>query len=1019
MKTSERLRNGLGALILVAALAALASAQEDSPTLQELQEKLQTNIQSLDVATLEETRQLIADVEKRTSALPARESWLPRLRMAQARMAVSALDPGELHTARGELKSLVEDVTAGDPVRLQALHSLFRDEIQQKTPSLETTAQLLSELELARQREPTLFQLLQFEAVRSLYEGAVTNAQSQQSPEKIAERLEMELQRLADQLQEQGVLPSVTQLLQFGQVAIAEGQRDDARLESALSSLQPVIDSAEVADIWRMLYFNKWAEQHIRRRRYTEAFQALSRMSGLALRLNELAIYAVAQTQLGHLSLRMGDYAEAKRILEAADLQNIYSQITDMDKVCTWKVNRAKALEGESALFPARTLLEEAAKAAESAQNSTELQTLVRNNLGVNYYLAGELETATALLTDNLQQKELASVNPISLAESRINLGWIALASSNPAAAQRHFQTAADMVQQAANEQHPRFAEALSCAARASAQLGNHAKAQAQIRQAEQLSFAQTLSYLATSWSAQDRLAIVQEARVHPESIAWPGVFDTFLELAPQIGIRPDEQYQVVTRWKGMLETFESRDRSAIPKETREAEARLSAQLRDAYFRKVPLAQRGRLQAEIRSLEEELRNIRRILRPTTTSSETLATPAASTPGATSPQRPTRLPLRAGQAVLDIVQFRKYRHPTPTAFGADKEFLGYVTLPDGKCHRVSLGGGDELEALIGQWRDAITSESPEERELADKVAMRVQRPLLELIPRVERLIIRSDGATYLLPWCALPGVQQKKFWIENVLIETVRTFHQPQELQKKKSPNERPTILLVGNVDYGKSGAQLGALPNSLREIQTVRSIFAKANPNADVVQLEQDQASEEELIKQMPARQFIHLATHGYFLRRESSDAFSISGVTTLLNSGIIVAPPQKSDGLYDEYLSAAEIAPLDLSAAELVMLSACETGLGKFRAGQGIEGLVTSFQNAGARRVISSLWKVEDYSAALVSENFYRHLWTGHATNYAAALRSAQLDLLRSDDVHLQTPVAWAGFVISSIAPE
>ena len=1000
------------------------AGQERAAELDELEAKLLGVIRSTNADKLTTARYLIDEIEKQTSELTGEESWPHRLLIANVRAELGVLDAAEVPIARKLLEALIDEIPAGEPDRLDALYALFTARAHQGESPVEVIASLLNELTIARKDEPLLFEQRQFAVIRVVYEQALSKVVAAEEYRAAAEQLELELKELSGRLQEREVLPGIAQLLQFGVVAFAEMRSDDARLESALTALQPAVESEEVGEMWRALYWNKWFEQHIRRRRYAEAFEASHRMLQSAVLVGSGEVYAIAQSQLGYLSLRMGDYAAAKRILSSDFLRQFYAQTDDVTKICTWKVNLAKALEGEAALFPSRALLEEAEQAAAASNGNKDLQFLVHNNLGLNYYLGGEFEKAAQLLTDNFLQQSQATASEISLAESRVNLGWVALARGEAAAALEQFSTAAEMVRKAAGKKHPRFSEALSCAARAATSLGNRARALSMIQEAEALSFTNTVEHLQTSWSAQDRLTIVQEARVHPESVAWPGVFDTFLELAPHLNISPEQQHRVVMRWKGMLDAFEKRDRVAVPQETRDAEAKLHAALREAYFRRVPLAQRSRVQNEIRSLEDELRRIRRILRPAQ-ADEAVNGSGALITDATEPQEPTSSPqiqLRPGEVLLDIIQVRKYRTPTPTTFGAESEFLGFLTLPDGSCHRFSLGRGDQLEALVEQWRQAIIDESPDERQLAQQVAKAVQQPILQLMPQFERLIVRGDGVTYLLPWCALPGVERKTFWIENVVVELVRGLDRQKDNDRiADGEHERTAVggqtglLLVGNVDYGKTDSQWEKLPNTVEEIRAVRSLFSQRFPDGKIVQLENVEACEAELIEHMPNKPFIHLATHGYFLRRESSDAFSITGATSLLNSGIVVAAPQEEDSHFDQYLSAAEIVPLDLSATELVMLSACETGLGKFRAGQGIEGLVTSFQNAGARRVISSLWKVHDHPTAIISQRLYTHLWAEPADSYASALRRAQLDLINSSDAELKSPVAWAGFVISS----
>jgi CHAT domain-containing protein len=86
----------------------------------------------------------------------------------------------------------------------------------------------------------------------------------------------------------------------------------------------------------------------------------------------------------------------------------------------------------------------------------------------------------------------------------------------------------------------------------------------------------------------------------------------------------------------------------------------------------------------------------------------------------------------------------------------------------------------------------------------------------------------------------------------------------------------------------------------------------------------------------------------------------------------------------------------LDLSGVDMVVLSACQTGLGQRRKGEGVLGLQRAFQVAGARSVLASLWSVDDKATRELMTRFYKDLWGKKAVSRAEALRQAQLYLMR-----------------------
>jgi CHAT domain-containing protein len=158
----------------------------------------------------------------------------------------------------------------------------------------------------------------------------------------------------------------------------------------------------------------------------------------------------------------------------------------------------------------------------------------------------------------------------------------------------------------------------------------------------------------------------------------------------------------------------------------------------------------------------------------------------------------------------------------------------------------------------------------------------------------------------------------------------------------------------------------------------------------------------------------LHVATHAFFLENlpaPGSTSESSPFENPLLRSGLVFAGANAlASGAEDGVLTALEASALDLSGTELLVLSACETGLGEARSSDGVYGLRRAFALAGARSQVMSLWKVNDEATRRLMADFYERLFRGE--DRSEALRQAQLSILRNPV--LRSPYYWAGFVLA-----
>jgi len=271
------------------------------------------------------------------------------------------------------------------------------------------------------------------------------------------------------------------------------------------------------------------------------------------------------------------------------------------------------------------------------------------------------------------------------------------------------------------------------------------------------------------------------------------------------------------------------------------------------------------------------------------------------------------------------------------------------------------------------------------------------------------IIVPDGRLYFLPFDSLPD-EQGHYVAKSVIVTYVPSAS-VLEILKGRQPTHQPTrvFLGVGDVAYNTSrstsvttmvlrglydlaGVHLENLPGTRHEVVAAEEAVGK---KGSVLLLGPD--ATEASFKAQPLGDFsiLHLAVHAIPSAQYPTRAALVLGRDAA----------SKEDGLLQE----REIARMSLNA-DLVTLSACDTGLGKLEGEEGVTNLAEAFLFAGAKSVVASLWETEDEYTRALMEQFYRHL--AEKQNKDAALQHAKIDLLREYGGRVP-PFFWAGFVL------
>src|SRR6266540_3034048 len=387
----------------------------------------------------------------------------------------------------------------------------------------------------------------------------------------------------------------------------------------------------------------------------------------------------------------------------------------------------------------------------------------------------------------------------------------------------------------------------------------------------------------------------------------------------------------------------------------------------------------------------------------------------------------------------LVEFAAYRpHELPTEKRKPPRYLAYLLAPQGRPQWVDLGEVEVIDRAVEAWRRALrdprrTDVKQLARGMDDKV-MRPVRALLqsgqgEMRGKIRRLLIAPDGSLNLIPFAALVD-EQGRYLVERYSISYLVSGRDLLRLQVRQ-PSKSEAVV-VADPDYGET---VVAAQSKRRDVGLPSGMPQTAGSNVSLSQvyfpplrgtagearalkamlpqatvLTGERATEARL-KQLSSPKILHLATHGFFLRdQDPNSPVEIS----LLRSGLALAganlrrggPDPADDGI----LTALEAAGLDLWGTKLVVLSACDTGVGEVKVGEGVYGLRRALALAGAETQVMSLWPVSDTGTRDLMIGYYKALKRGEGRG--EGLRRVQLEMIKSRD--RRHPFYWASFIQS-----
>ena len=759
--------------------------------------------------------------------------------------------------------------------------------------------------------------------------------------------------------------------------------------------------------------------------------------------------YARSLDNLALLYKDIGDYAKAKPLCRRA--LAIHKRVLGENHpvYATGLSHLAGLYQGTGDYGKAEPLARQALEIRKRALGENHpAYALGLNNLAVLYDAMGDHARPEPLLRQALTiQKRALGENHPNYADSLNNLAAMYLDMGEYATAEPLYLNTLEIRKRALGENHPDYATSLINLAVLYDAMGDHARAEPLLRQG---------LTLLTRWTQGGLTALGERQRIRLLA-AHVWVLNVYLSRAPAAGIKGEELYRHVLAWKGIVEASQDEDRLARDqpelKETLEQLEQARAHLAHLAFAAPPAGQRQAWPQQLDALRDRKEDLERDLARKSAAfrqaQETRRLGAAEVAAA----------LPAGSVLVDLLDYFHVSPPEggkgPRRF--ERRLVAFVLRRGHAPVLVPIGASLPIDEAVRAWRRALVARTPAPMHAAAlELSRRVWEPFKPHLEGATTVLVAPDGALMQFPLAALPGHRPGTYLLEDLAIGYVSSAHRlvqmlaaPSEAKPKSTEDKAAGLLAIGGIDYqadpgGAAPTEAAPTPGVLLaesqragfralagtepEVRGIAELFDAAFPKQHALVLTGAAPTEEAVKQQLGQhRRYLHLATHGFFESPArvaavraglKSDGFVLAGVgsseesaslalTPLLHSGVaLVGAARKSEDAgpdaqgslpdrEDGILTAEEVQSLDLRGTEMVVLSACETGLGKGEYGQGVMGL-QRLPGRGCPRRRGQPVAVDDAATTVLMQEFYTNLWTKKMPKLEA-LRQAQLTVLNN----------------------
>ncbi|ARI82756.1 tetratricopeptide repeat protein [Microcystis aeruginosa] len=410
---------------------------------------------------------------------------------------------------------------------------------------------------------------------------------------------------------------------------------------------------------------------------------------------------------------------------------------------------------------------------------------------------------------------------------------------------------------------------------------------------------------------------------------------------------------------------------------------------------------------------------------------------------------------ADAALVEIVRYQPFNPKAPEnqRFGIPR-YAVYILYPNGDIKAKDLGEAKPIDDKLIYFRDNLADVDkvtgipqtpiPQLKESARQLDETLMQPIRQLLGNTKTILLSPDAALNLIPFEALVD-ENNQYLVENYHITYLTSGRDLLRLKDKFASQQSP--LIVADPFYGKAGEKVAltrsidlseftfpGLPGTEEEAKAIKNLL----PQATVLT---GSKATENAVKQVKKPNILHIATHGFFKpernlgernsgernsgernsgERNSGERNSpLQGERNvienpLLRSGLVLAGVTIGQSAGDDgVLTALETTNLNLVGTKLVVLSACDTGKGDIKIGQGVYGLRRALVIAGSESQLISLWKVSDDATKDLMVAYYGRLQKGEGRS--EALRQIQLGMLKGEKQ--KHPFYWASFIPSGDA--